>query len=65
MPTITYNIPTDKAADVVAALRKHYSLPNATPAQLNDMLAADLKAKVRKIYADYMKASATYDVVLD
>ena len=65
MPTITYNIPADKQNDVVAALRAHYGAPNATPAQLNDLVAADLKARVRDIYRDYMKKTASFDVSLD
>lgn len=65
MPTITYNIPADKQTDVVAALRAYFGAPNATPTQLNDLLASDLKAKIRDIYRDYMKKTAAYDVVLD
>jgi len=64
MPTITYNIPADKQADVVAALRKHYNAPAATPTQLNELIAADLKKRIRNIYSEYMR-SQSYDVVLD
>lgn len=65
MPTITYNIPADKQTDVIAALRLHYGAPNATPSELNDLVGADLKRRIRNIYSEYMQKSATYDVVLD
>jgi hypothetical protein len=65
MPTITYNIPADKQADVIAALRAFYNLPLATPAQLNDAVAADLKERIRRIYKDHMAKATSYDVVLD
>ena len=65
MPTITYNIPSGQAVDVLNALRAHYGAPGATPAQLNDLVAADLKARVRDIYRDYMKKTASFDVSLD
>jgi hypothetical protein len=65
MPTITYNIPSDKQADVVAALRAYYGTPNATPTQLNDLVTQEVKARIRNIYKEYMQKSATFDVVLD
>jgi hypothetical protein len=65
MPTITYNIPAAQQPDVVAALRAHYGTPAATPQQLNDLLAADLKAFIKNKYQEHMKKNATFDVVLD
>ena len=65
MPTITYNIPVDKQTDVIAALREYYSLPGATATQLNDMLAFDLKERIKRIYKDHMAKATTYDVSLD
>lgn len=64
MPTITYNIPADKQADVIAALRKHYNLPAATPAELNTRIEQDVKGRIRNIYNDFMR-NKSYSVDLD
>jgi hypothetical protein len=64
MPTITYNIPAGQAADVLEALRAHYGVPGATPAELNTIIGNELKAAIRDRYRDYMKKKS-YDVVLD
>jgi hypothetical protein len=65
MPTITYNIPADKQADVLAALRAFYGVPNATAAELNNLVADGLKKHIRQIYKDHMAKATSYDVVLD
>jgi hypothetical protein len=64
MPTITYNIPTGQQDDVLAALRDHYGVPNATPAELNTIIGNELKAAIRDRYRDYMRTKK-FDVVLD
>jgi hypothetical protein len=64
MPTITYNIPAGQAADVLEALRAHYGVPGATPAELNTIIGNELKAAIRDRYRDYMKKKS-YDVALD
>jgi ERCC4-type nuclease len=65
MPTITYNIPADKQADVLAALRGFYQVPNATAVELNTLVGNDLKDRIRRIYKDHMAKATTYDVSLD
>jgi ribosomal protein S13 len=65
MATITYNIPADKQADVLAALRAFYGVPAATAAELNTLVGNDLKQRIRRIYQDHMAKATSYDVVLD
>ena len=65
MPTITYNIPADKQADVLAALRAYYGVPAATASELNTLVGDDLKRRIREIYKDHMANANTYDVTLD
>jgi ribosomal protein S13 len=65
MATITYNIPADKQADVLAALRAYYGVPAATAAELNTLVGNDLKNRIRQIYKDHMAKATSYDVVLD
>ncbi len=64
MPTITYEIPPDKQADVVAAMRKHYNMPTATPAELNTKIEQEVKQRIRNIYNDFMR-NKSYSVDLD
>ena len=64
MPTITYNIPAGQQADIIDALRAHYGVPAATAAELNGLLAKDVKDKVRAIYREHMRKKL-YDVSLD
>lgn len=64
MPALNFNIPADKQADVIAALREKYGVPAATVPQLIALMEADLKADLVKLYRDYMKRKQ-FDVSFD
>lgn len=68
MPTITYNIPADKVDDVIAALRWEFTMPNATPAQLNAELESRVKDRIRDAVAShkrFLASQASEDINLD
>jgi hypothetical protein len=64
MPTLTFNIPADKQADMLEALRIHHKMPGATLAALRDKEEQDLKRRLKIIYATYMR-SRSIDIDLD
>lgn len=64
MPQITINLPPDKRADILDALRENYGVPAATQAELFNIIEGEVKSKVKTIYRDYMRKQQ-YDVNLD
>jgi hypothetical protein len=64
MPSLNFNIPADKQADVIAALKEKYGVPAATTNQLIALMERDLKAELTRLYQAYMKRK-TFDVSFD
>jgi hypothetical protein len=64
MPSLNFNIPADKQADVIAALKKKYGVPAATTPQLISLMEAELKRELTELYRNYMKRK-TFDVSFD
>ena len=64
MPTITYNIPADKQADFLDALRDKFGAPNATALELQTLVEKRFKTELRDTYRNYMRKKP-FDVVLD
>lgn len=68
MPTITYNIPADKQDEVIAALQFQFTMPGATPQELNNRLTAHLKEFIKSSVAShkrFLASQGTEDINLD
>jgi hypothetical protein len=64
MPSLNFNIPADKQADVLAALREKYGVPGATANEIIALMEADIKADLTRLYQNYMKRKQ-FDVSFD
>jgi hypothetical protein len=64
MPSLNFNIPADKRADMIDALWEKYGVPAATLNELITIMEGKLKAELRETYRAYMKRKP-YDVSLD
>jgi hypothetical protein len=55
MPSFVYNIPSDKQADFLAAMRKKYGVPAATPLEIEALIEQDFKRGLKRDYLEYMR----------
>lgn len=55
MPSLNFNIPADKQADVLDSLREKYGVPAATQAQILGLMEQELKRDLIKLYQDFMR----------
>jgi len=68
MPTITYNVPAEKAAEFADSLRWKFDMPGATIPQLQAALDAYVKRQIKGIYVqhkNYLHRETPIDLSLD
>lgn len=61
--SLPVTVPDDKVSEFLDALRWHYKMPSATPAQLRQKAVEDLHADLIKIFKDYKRSLPVADEI--